>query len=126
MSVEFRNFLSVLSDVSDINNSNEVISFRYKGLSFLYIIDEDDQYYVRLVLPKIASKSDLKDKTNVYEIINKFNEDYKIIKMVLIEDYIWLSVEQFLYSKENSNVFFARIIKILISVIESFRKQYLK
>ena len=126
MLVEFRNFLSLLSDVSNINEDNNTISFEHKGLFFLFATDENDQYYMRLILPNIATIDNLKDGSDIHSIINEYNNKFKVAKVSLWEKSVWLSFEQFLYSKERANDLFTRAINILEIVINDFRHEYIK
>ena len=99
MLVEFRNYLSLLSDVSNVKEENNTISFKYKGLFFLFVTDESDQYYIRLLLPNIATIDNLKTDVDVHTVINEYNNKFKVVKVSLWDKSVWLSIEQFLYSK---------------------------
>jgi hypothetical protein len=59
-------------------------------------------------------------------MINDYNSKYKAIKLTIVNNTIWLSIEQFVYSKERIADFFSRIIAILETVILSFRNDYLE
>lgn len=125
MLVEFRNYLSLLSDVSNIKEENNTISFEYKGLFFLFVTDESDQYYIRLLLPNIAITDNLKNGVDIHTIINDCNNKFKVVKVSLWDKSVWLSIEQFLYSKERVNDLFTRAISILEIVINEFRREYI-
>ena len=127
MLVEFRNFLQS-PEVSEIEIKEDKgeITFQYKGYAFLFVWNEQDPSYIRLMLPKIATKENLKDGVEILPTINEYNKQYKAIKMCLFGEYIWLSMEQFVYSRENIGDFFKRIVNILIYVIEDFKQEYLK
>lgn len=126
MLVEFRNYLSLLSDVSNVKEENDTISFEYKGLFFLFVTDESDQYYIRLMLPNIATIENLKTGTDIHTVINEYNNKFKVVKVSLWDKSVWLSIEQFLYSKERANDLFTRVISILEVVINDFRHEYIK
>ena len=126
MLVEFRNYLSLLSDVSNVKEENNTISFEYKGLFFLFVTDESDQYYIRLLLPNIATIDNLKTDVDVHTVINEYNNKFKVVKVSLWDKSVWLSIEQFLYSKERANDLFTRAISILEVVINDFRHEYIK
>lgn len=125
MLVEFRNYLSLLPDVSKIKEENNTISFEYKGLFFLFVTDESDQYYIRLMLPNIATIDALKTGTDIHSVINEYNNKFKVVKVSLWDNSLWLSIEQFLYSKERANDLFARLTNILVIVINEFRREYI-
>ena len=73
MLVEFRNYLSSISDVANIKEENNTISFEYKGLFFWFVTDESDQYYIRLILPNIANIDSIKDGVDVHDAINAYS-----------------------------------------------------
>lgn len=123
MLVEFQNYLSSLSEVSNIKEDDNTIFFEYKGLFFLFVTDESDQYYFRLILPNIADKNNIKGELDVNKVINDYNNKFKVVKMSLLENSVWLSIEQLFYSKERINDLFTRVINILETVINDFRHE---
>jgi len=125
MLVEFRNYLSLLPEASNIKEENNTISFEYKGLFFLFVTDESDQYYIRLILPNIANTDNLKE-VDIHTVINEYNNKFKVVKVSLWDNSVWLSIEQFIYSKERVNDLFTRVINILEVVITDFRHEYIK
>ncbi len=126
MLVEFKNFLSSLKEVSDITIEQDTISFQYKELFFLFAIDETDPYYIRLILPNIATLDNLKEGIVAHVMVNDYNSKFKTVKMCLWNNFIWLSIEQFIYSKEKATELFSRMINILVSVITEFRNENLR
>ena len=103
------------------DTTDETISFEYNGLSYLFVSDKSDPYYIRLILPNIENINNA-NEINVYKNINQYNNKFKAVKMSVVENSIWLSIEQFLYSRENSNSLFFRLMKILETVITDYRK----
>lgn len=120
MITDFTHFLSSIGIVPQ-NTTDETISFEYNGLSFLFVSDKSDPYYMRLILPNIEN-IDNANEIDVYKKINHYNNKFKAIKMSVVENSIWILVEQFLYSRENANNLFLRLMKILETVITEYRK----
>lgn len=120
MITDFTHFLSSMGIVPQ-NTTDETISFEYNGLSFLFVSDKSDPYYMRLILPNIENIDDA-NEIDVYKKINHYNNKFKAIKMSVVENSIWILVEQFLYSRENANKLFFRLMKILETVITEYRK----
>ncbi len=117
----FFNYISSITETSEIKKYGEnVLSFKYNDLSFVFATETSDPYYIRLMLPNVANVNDVKD---VDKLINIYNNKYKVIKVSIIDDNIWLSAEQFLYSQENASGLFERMINILENVIKDFRKE---
>lgn len=120
MITDFTHFLSSMRIVSK-DTTDETISFEYNGLSYLFVSDKNDPYYIRLILPNIENINNA-DEIDVYKNINWYNNKFKAVKMSVVENSIWLSIEQFLYSRENSNNLFFRLMKILETVITEYRR----
>ena len=121
---EFYKYLSSSTDFSIKSKDESSISFMYKGLNYLFVYDQGDPFYIRLMLPNIISVTDFKG--DIHEMINDYNSKYKAIKLTIVNNTIWLSIEQFVYSKERIADFFTRIIAILETVISSLRNDYLQ
>lgn len=118
---EFNTYLISLPGVQIQNTTSDSTSFIYNGLFFVFIYEENDPNYVRLILPGIASRNEITDIENA---LNKYNSNYKTLKMTILNDNILLSVEQFIYSKERVNEMFARMINVLRFAIDNFRSEY--
>ena len=121
---EFKDFLMSNSDCSIESEEIGIITFKYKGYTYLFANDNSDPYYIRLILPNVADTNDERIKKSINEIINKYNSNYKATKFTLVDNRIWISIEQFIYSKENINKLFLRIIQILETVILKFKEEY--
>ena len=120
MITDFTHFLSSMG-IEPKEITDETISFEYNGLSYLFVSDKSDPYYIRLILPNIENINNA-NEINVYKNINQYNNKFKAVKMSVVGNSIWLSIEQFLYSRENSNNLFFRLMKILETVITDYRK----
>ena len=112
MITDFTHFLSSMGIVPK-DTTDETISFEYNGLSYLFVSDKNDPYYIRLILPNIENINNA-DEIDVYKNINQYNNKFKAVKMSVVENSIWLSIEQFLYSRENSNNLFFLSTKVRI------------
>lgn len=123
---EIRKFIGLLPNASIIKDSNGIISFSYNDLKFLFVYDNEDVNYIRLILPSVADVKAIKNDKNYYDIINNYNNNYKAVKISVIDNFIWMSIEQFVFSKDGINDLFSRMITILSAVIKEFRDTYLK
>lgn len=121
MLTKFNNYLISLPGVQIKDTTSEGISFIYNRLFYIFIYEGSDPNYVRLILPGIAVVSEIE---NIAEVLNKYNSNYKAIKMTTLNENILLSVEQFIYSEERVNEMFARMINVLESAINNFRSEY--
>lgn len=118
MIAEFKGYLLSNNIEAEIANESAVI-FRKDGLSFLFQYSTDDPYYFRLSLPKIAQASEIR---NVHDIMNDLCIQYKVMKMTIIEDDLWIITEQFVYCRENVNALFSRLISLIEEVFRAFRE----
>lgn len=123
---ELRKFLGILPNASIIKDRDGIISFSYNELKFLFVSDNEDVNYIRLILPSVADVKAIKNDKNYYDIINNYNNNYKAVKISVIDNFIWMSIEQFVFSKDGMNDLFSRMITILSAVIKEFRDTYLK
>lgn len=121
MLTKFNNYLNSLPGVQIKDTTSEGISFIYNRLFYIFIYEGSDPNYVRLILPGIAVVREIE---NIAEVLNRYNFNYKAIKMTTFNENILLSVEQFIYSEERVNEMFARMINVLESAINNFRSEY--
>lgn len=106
------------------NNAEEQITFQFEELNYLFVYDNSDPNYFRMLLPNIFKIEEDNDKCKYGAIINEFNNTYKVVKaFVSTENQIWLSVEQFVYSDEKIESLFERCVMLLKATIELFYKK---
>lgn len=115
-------FLQYLSEINaNIKETdNETIVFDYENLTFLAIFDKDDINYMRLMLPSIAEVNEKTDNIILYKSINNYNSKYKTVKTIVTDGCVWLSAEQFIYSTENVNVMFSRLIQTMREIVTRY------
>ena len=114
--------------------SNDLLSFTYKDLNYLFFNDPVDMNYIRIILPEIAKIETAEEKDESCKKINFLNRDMKVVKGSLWEVdekspnkmNVWLSFEQLIYSYENINEIFTRGIEILQSYCNRYRTEVLK
>lgn len=121
----YRFLISQMDDFTIKSKSENTIAFEYKKLNYLFVYYEDDPYYIRLILPNVVNENDF-NNGNLIDIVNNYNATYKAVKSTIVDNNLWFSIEHFIYSKENINVLFLRIITILETVISKFRTDYLQ
>lgn len=113
----FRNYLS--SSGIEYSHDDNVISFSHKNLRYIFISENTDPYYFRLILPNVFDTQG--NANTIYEYINSINLAFKAVKVYIIENNsVWISVEQFVYSSENITNLFERSITLLELVFNHF------
>lgn len=126
---QFQDFLSQMN-VEKLNvennkeNNTTTIDFQYEGLSYLFVYDNDDTNYFRLMLPNITQIDDV-NRDKVLNAINYINYKLKVVKAIIIDDVsVWLSAEQFTpTSKVNMDTIFYRFLVLLKIAIEEYRSK---
>ena len=111
-------------NIKGINIQKEddiTISFTYNGLFYIFVHDKSDPYYFRLILPNVLHVQ--ADRHTILDKINDGNEKFKVAKSVIINDNVWISVEQFAYSMERINDLFERSLILLQAYINDFREE---
>lgn len=94
------------------------IAFEKNGLNYLFMFFENDPYYFRLSLPVIDQHKKDKD-----ERINSINRQYKVAKLLVVEENIWLVADSFVYSTGNVERLFDRLLILLEEMIMNYRAQ---
>lgn len=119
---EFRKYLNSTPEVEISKEDDNTISFSYKTYQLLYIYDDKDPYYFRLILPNITNLEGLAG--NIEEIMNEYNRKFKVSKMTKVNDSLWISVEQFIYTKDKLNELFSRLVNLIVFVAADFKKEH--
>lgn len=120
---EFHNYLTLTPGFEITKQEDNTISFSYKNYQFLFIYDNTDPYYFRLILPNITNVASLKG--SVDDIINDYNSKFKVSKIIKVGDSLWVSVEQFIYTKDKLSELFGRLVNLLAIVVDDFRREHL-
>lgn len=116
----FQKFLSILGTTFTVENDS--ISFQYNGLQYLFISETSDPYYFRLILPNIGEVNS-GNETQMSQVVNQMNLEIKAAKATISNNRIWVSIEQFVYSKDNQYELFRRSITVLEASINIFRQK---
>lgn len=117
----FQNFLSSINIRFD-KDVNSIISFENNGLKYMFVFDESDPFYFRLILPKFFEVTN-DNKQDTYETINRMNAEIKVAKAIIHNNSIWVSVEQLVYSRDKIDELFKRSISILEAFVTKFRNE---
>lgn len=118
----FKDYLN--SNNISIKGEEEIsVFFNYSDLNYLFVFDENDPFYFRLILPNIMSMNE-DNSEKIYKVINSTNLKFKVVKTTISgNNNIWISIESFVYSKENIDELFKRSMELLKSAILDFREE---
>lgn len=117
----FQSFLSS-RNVRSNKMSDTVISFENNSFNYMFVFDESDPFYFRLILPNFFEVTD-DNKQNMYETINRMNAEIKAAKATIINNAVWVSIEQFVYSRDKIDELFNRAITVLEAFVKKFRSE---
>lgn len=116
----FKKYLNIKG--IDIQKEDDItISFTFNGLFYMFVHDKNDPYYFRLILPNVLHIQG--NRFSILDRINDGNTKFKVAKSVIINDNVWISIEQFAYSMERINDLFERSLILLQTYINDFREE---
>lgn len=95
--------------------------FKFKELTFAIFWDDDDNQYLKLVLPSIYNVND-NNRDDSLVAANQVNIEWKVIKAVVHSDEVWVVAEQLIDKDPNLSDLIPRTIQILMQGRESFYK----
>lgn len=91
---------------------NTLVKFAYEGLNYLFQYrEEDDPQFIRMLLPGVEDVND--NESEVCKRMIEVSSSIKGVKSIITNNEVWLSVEQFMTSKENIAPVFERMISAL-------------
>lgn len=84
--------------------------FTKSGLNYIVIYDhQSDSNYFRIILPNLYEITN-ENKIETYDAINRTNMQYKVVKFTDMNSKVWASAESFVFSYENVENLFSRLI----------------
>lgn len=60
------------------------LAFKCEGLNFLYLSDQDDELYFRLMLPRLLDVNEDNEDT-VMKVMNEINANIKVVKLYTMD-----------------------------------------
>ena len=94
----------------EIFNDN-LMKFKYQGAQFVMLTDEEDPYYLQIIMPNVYEVD--RNRRFVLEAINTIMKERKVLKAHIEKNRVWLSIEMFIDTTPEINIFFERCINIL-------------
>lgn len=97
------------------------LSFSLNNLNYLFQWQERDPNYFRIALPNVENSPVINDRLS---IINQLVARYKVAKAITMNNgNLWLVAESFVYSWDNLDSLFARMISLLGQIIDEYRNK---
>lgn len=124
MLAQFKQYLGA-KGITPTKEVEEQITFLLDGLYYLFVYESSDQNYFRIILPNILKIED--DIVKYDPLVNNINLRYKVAKATFTKDgMVWISAEQYVYSREGIEYLFERCIAALRGVVEFIKEQQSK
>lgn len=96
-------------------NDNDVL-FSINQLNFIFRSFPDDPYFVQLILPQVEDRS-AKERRDV---IAEINRQFKVAKIIELNDRPWIVADCFVYSDENGKILIGRLVRLLTDVFKEY------
>lgn len=112
----FKQYLTIKDYQFSVDDN--FIKFKHDGWNMVLLVNDNDPYYFRLVLPRLVSITD----ENANALMKKallLSGEYKVAKAVIFQNDIWIFFEEILsdYDFKNSKLFDRAIV-----ILSSFAK----
>lgn len=117
----FQLFLDKNNIVSSfIDDERTMLRFNVFDINYIFAYDETkDPAYIRFIVPN-AGDIDIED-TNSVRMLYKLTTSFKLGKAYEQEGQVWFSTDAFVYTKENIDRVFLRMIVVLRDMLNQYR-----
>lgn len=112
-------FLKEEGYVPKYDNDGDLV-FKAEGLSYLLFSADDDPTYFRLALPFFWEVESLTERQRVLHACAVVNAEVKVVKLYVVEEHTWASVEMLIDPPENFKLIFNRCLRILRHGVQRF------
>jgi hypothetical protein len=107
---------------NDKQEDNTHLIFNIEGFIFIAEYDKSqDPTYFRMMLP-LVDKVDEQNEAHVMDIAMDVNSRFKVGKVIKVGEYIWITVDNFIYGEWDLNPLFARDIAVAKEMINDYRR----
>lgn len=105
---------------SFIDDERTMLRFNVFDINYIFAYDEtDDPSYIRFIVPN-AGDIDIEDTKSV-KMLYKLTTSFKLGKAYEQEGQVWFSTDTFIYTKENIDRVFLRMIIVLRDMLNQYR-----
>ena len=94
--------------------------FRYEGINYLYMPNDDDEDFLNIAVPAIVEIND-ENIHAVHLLMDKLNSTLKYVKANKLGDSMWLFYERELYGGEDFEKLLSRMILHLEAALNFYR-----
>lgn len=94
--------------------------FRYEGINYLYMPNDDDEDFLNIAVPAIVEIND-ENAHAAHMLMDKINSTLKYVKANKLGDSVWLFYERELYGGEDFEKLLSRMILHLEAALNFYR-----
>jgi len=94
--------------------------FRYEGINYLYMPNDDDEDFLNIAVPAIVEIND-ENVHAAHMLMDKLNSTLKYVKANKLGDSMWLFYERELYGGEDFEKLLSRMILHLEAALNFYR-----
>lgn len=94
--------------------------FRYEGINYLYMPNDDDEDFLNIAVPAIVEIND-ENVHAAHMLMDKLNSTLKYVKANQLGDSMWLFYERELYGGEDFEKLLSRMILHLEAALNFYR-----
>lgn len=103
--------------------SKRLAQFKIGSRNYVAEYDSvNDPVFFRIMLPIVDTINDT-NRSDILKRVVKISSSFKVGKVITVGENIWISAEVFIYNTENTNLLFARLIDVLDSMFDQYRKE---
>src|SRR5712671_6198274 len=114
-------FLREEGYVPKLDEDADVV-FKCEGRTYILFSEEKDQNYFRLAFPAFWEIESADEEDQAREAMNDLNAKMKVMKLFIVRDNVWASVEMFLSPIASFKPVFARSLALLQQGVNEFRE----
>lgn len=108
LTILFQQYLKSLNIMSKPIAEN-MLTFNMNNRNYIFEAEQKDPFFFRICIPNINfGELQIPD----YEVMNELTNKYKVADVVRIGNSVWIIAASFVYSTENINLLFTRIISV--------------
>lgn len=112
-------FLKEEGYVPQYDSDGDII-FKSEGLSYLLFAAEDDPPYFRLALPFFWEVESPQERQRAMAAATVVNAEVKVVKLYIVEDHLWASVEMLMEPPDGFKLVFSRCLRVLRHGVQRF------
>ena len=119
------NYLKEEGYAPKLTERNDVV-FKAEGKTFIVSTDDNDEQFLRLLLPNFYEIESDTEMNKAFRVANKINRSVKVGKVMIMDDnHVWAFAEQFIDSSPDLDDFFNRTIKVVRKAADDFASEML-